>query len=163
MVCMSTAAWHQRKRQWKINWKILLQQMMSCKCFLGNSVLVHQNLQFCHRFYHTNLNINLNLRSELYDPECVSLNYMELLEKSKQLSFEVTPSQQAAVEKASQEQLCSRIWFRFRTGRITASKMHAVLHTNCVLPSLKVRGFTVQATSWGVSTKNKLSKPTKQF
>ena len=39
---------------------------------------------------------------------------MELLQKSKQFSFEVTPSQQAAVEKATQEQSSSRIWFRFR-------------------------------------------------
>ena len=83
---------------------------------------------------------------------------MELLQKSKHLSFEVTPSQQAAVEKATQEQSSSRIWFRFRTGRITASKMHAVLHTNCDMPSLSLiksicypeaHGFKVQATSWG--------------
>ena len=58
--------------------------------------------------------------SELYEPECISLNYRELLVKSKELTFTVSMSQQAAVESATRKQSASRVWFRFRTGQITA-------------------------------------------
>ena len=42
--------------------------------------------------------------SELYEPECISLNYRELLAKSKELRFTVSVSQQAAVESAARKQ-----------------------------------------------------------
>jgi len=48
---------------------------------------------------------------------------------------ELTPSQVQAVEKATQSQGASRIWFRQRAGRITASKLKLVLKTNPLNPS----------------------------
>ena len=54
--------------------------------------------------------------SELYEPECISLNYREFLVKSKKLTFTASVSQQAAVESATRKQSDSRVWFRFRTG-----------------------------------------------
>ena len=74
--------------------------------------------------------------SELYEPECISLNYREPLVKSNELTFTVSVSQQPAVESATRKQSDSRVWFRFRTGHITASKMHSVLHMNSDMPSV---------------------------
>ena len=76
--------------------------------------------------------------SELYEPECISLNYRELLAKLKELTFAVSVSQQADVESATRKQSDSRLWFRFRTGHITASKMHSILHTNSDMPSVSL-------------------------
>ena len=96
--------------------------------------------------------------SELYEPECISLNYRGLLVKSKELTFTVSVSQQAAVESATRKQSASRVWFRFRTGHITASKMHSILHTNSAMPSISLiksicypesYRFSVEATKWG--------------
>ena len=102
--------------------------------------------------------IYLQVLSELYEPECISLNYRELLVKSKELTFTVSVSQQAAVESATCKQSASHVWFRFRTGHITASKMHSVLHTNSDMPSVSLiksiwypesYRFSVEATKWG--------------
>ena len=96
--------------------------------------------------------------SELYEPECISLNYREFLVKSKELTFTVSVSQQAAIGFATRKQSASHVWFRFRTGHITASKMHSVLHTNSDLPSVGLiksicspesYRFSVEATKWG--------------
>ena len=35
-----------------------------------------------------------------------------------------------AVEKATRDQIDSSLWFKYRAGRVTASKMKAVCHTN---------------------------------
>lgn len=48
---------------------------------------------------------------------------------------ELTLSQVQAVERETQSQSASRIWFRQRAGRITASKLKQVLKTNPQLPS----------------------------
>ena len=67
-------------------------------------------------------------------------------------------SQKAAVESATRKQSASRVWFRFRTGHITASKMHSVLHANSDMPSVSLiksicypesYRFSVEATKWG--------------
>ena len=56
----------------------------------------------------------------LYDPNFLKLNYHELLEKCELVNIVVTFS---SVEEASREQYKSKIWFRYRSGRITASRM----------------------------------------
>ena len=76
--------------------------------------------------------------SELYEPECISLNYRELLAKSKELTFTISVSQQVAVDSATRKQSDSRVWFRFRTADKTASKMHSIMHTNSDMPSVSL-------------------------
>ena len=76
--------------------------------------------------------------SELYEPECISLNYKGLFAKSKELTFTVNMARQAPVESATCKQFDSRVWLRFRTGHITASKMHSILHTNSDMPSVSL-------------------------
>ena len=41
----------------------------------------------------------------------------------------------AAVEKETKKQNCSNVWFMFRAGRVTASKLHAVCKTDPAQPS----------------------------
>jgi hypothetical protein len=48
---------------------------------------------------------------------------------------ELTPSHITRVEKETRKQSGSRIWFRQRAGRITASKVKQVLGTKCDNPS----------------------------
>ena len=88
----------------------------------------------------------------------VSLNYRELLAKWNELTFTSGVSQEAAVESATRKQSDSRVWFRFRTGHITASKMHSILHTNSDMPSVSLikricypesYRFSTEATNWG--------------
>ena len=95
---------------------------------------------------------------QLYEPECISLNYRELLAKSKELTFTVSVSQQAAVGTATRKQPDSRVSFRFRTGHITASNMHSILHTNSDMRSVshiksmcypESYRFSAESTKWG--------------
>ena len=71
----------------------------------------------------------------LYDPNFLKLNYHELLEKCELVNIVVTPTMASSVEEASREQYKSKIWFRYRSGRITASKMKSVCHIDAANPS----------------------------
>jgi hypothetical protein len=98
--------------------------------------------------------------SELYDPNNIDMNYKELVEMGKNIRLTVTPEQREAVEEATREQASSRVWHRFRTGVVTASRMHAVTHTNINMPAVSLiksicypqaNKFSSKATSWGCS------------
>lgn len=63
-------------------------------------------------------------------------NY-EQLEKCESVleHLNVTPNMAFTVEKKSIKQYQSRIWFRYRAGRITASKMNSSCHTDAANPA----------------------------
>ena len=71
----------------------------------------------------------------LYDPNFQKLSYHELLEKCESVNIVVTPKMASSVEKASRAQYKSNIWFKYRSGRITASRMKSVCHTHAASPS----------------------------
>uniref|UniRef100_A0A1A8UK67 YqaJ viral recombinase domain-containing protein n=1 Tax=Nothobranchius furzeri TaxID=105023 RepID=A0A1A8UK67_NOTFU len=91
--------------------------------------------------------------------ETLHLPPKELAELCQEFQFEeLTPSQVQAVETATRDQSASRIWFRQRAGRITASKMRRVLRTSPQQPSKSLimaicypeaYRFTTDATSYG--------------
>ena len=90
----------------------------------------------------------------LYDPNNLKLRYHELLEKCEAICVEVTQNMAVTVEKASREQYKTGN----RAGRITASKMKAVCHTNPANPAQglikqvcypQTYNFTSKQTSWG--------------
>ena len=72
--------------------------------------------------------------SSLFDNSLADADYPTLLKKSEE-AFEllqVTKKQQELVEEKTREQASSRLWFRMRTGRITASKFkNAKYHIFC--------------------------------
>ncbi len=96
----------------------------------------------------------------LYNPDNRSLNYNSLMELSSTITITVTPDEVIAVEVKTRDQSRSRLWFRMRSGRITASKFKVACCTDPSSPALslimsvcypeKLR-FTSDATSWGCS------------
>ena len=95
----------------------------------------------------------------LYKPEHFSRSYEELLTLVLDLPREVvTPSMAANVEVLTRHQSKSQEWFRYRAGRITASRYRQVLHTYIQKPSFSLLkavcypesfSFKVPATLWG--------------
>ncbi|KAK7886436.1 hypothetical protein WMY93_026057 [Mugilogobius chulae] len=96
---------------------------------------------------------------EYRTPETLQLPPKELGELCQDFQLEeLTFSQVQAVERATRSQSASRIWFRQRAGRITASKLKQVLKTNPQQPSKSLikaicypeaYRFTTAATSYG--------------
>ena len=78
--------------------------------------------------------------SELYNPAAIEKNYLELLDISREVipSLKITEEQQNNVEILTREQHNCKQWYRFRAGRITASNMHAVFHTDANMPSMSI-------------------------
>ena len=75
--------------------------------------------------------------TNLYRSEYLNLSYLELLNESKQVlnSLTVTNEQAKKLEKATREQSKASIWYDYRAGRVTASKMKSAAHTNPAKPS----------------------------
>lgn len=70
----------------------------------------------------------------------------------------ISADQQKQVEEITKQQQKSNLWYLFRAGRITASKMYAISHTSMDNPSLsllkcicypEITKFYSVATSWG--------------
>ena len=70
----------------------------------------------------------------------------------------MTKKQQELVEEKTHEQASSGLWFRMRTGRITASKFKNACHTDPECPSQslilsichpEIARFNTEATKWG--------------
>lgn len=95
---------------------------------------------------------------ELYEEKYLKMNYMELLNASDTTEITITAEMAVAVEKATTNQSSSKLWFKYRAGRVTASRMKAVCHTDPANPAQsliksicypEVFKFSSKATSWG--------------
>ena len=91
-------------------------------------------------------------------PNLVTMSYAELIQCCSKLKITISQCQQSAVEKATKMQASSRDWFQFRAGRLTASNVYRVCHTDIALPSQSLimsicypesYKFSSAATSWG--------------
>ena len=71
----------------------------------------------------------------LHDPKFMTLEYEELLNECASLKILLTKNQAEKVEIETRNQAKSNLWFKFRAGRVTASKMKAVCHTDALNPS----------------------------
>ena len=96
--------------------------------------------------------------TELYDLNAATQNYAELLETCKHVKISVTKEQSQSVERATSGETNDKAWFRFRAGRIPASKLHIVCHSDVALPSQSlIKGicypesyrFSSKSTDWG--------------
>lgn len=78
--------------------------------------------------------------ASLYTASKTEMNYKELLEYSQRVSESVivTPDQVKYVEEHTRRQRNDRLWMQIRTGRVTASVVHEVLHTNAAQPSISL-------------------------
>ena len=96
--------------------------------------------------------------TDLYDESCLNLEYKDLLQKCKDVSISLTTEEANVIEEQTRGQAASKLWYRCRAGRITASRMRAVCHTQLTSPSrslilaicnpLSIR-FISKATEWG--------------
>ena len=96
--------------------------------------------------------------TNLYDPDNLKVGYHHLLQKASEVNITVTESQAMLVERETRSQSCSRLWYRMRSGRITASKFKAACRTDPCLPSHslvmsichpELSRFSSAATQWG--------------
>ena len=96
----------------------------------------------------------------LYEPDNRTLNYNDLMEVATRKSIIVSEDEAIAVEMKTRDQARSRLWFRMRAGRITASKFKVACSTDPSSPSLSLvmsicyperMRFSSDATSWGCS------------
>ena len=74
--------------------------------------------------------------TELYEECAQDLELNDLLTKCNAIKIDVSPAQAAHVEAITREQSSNRLWFRFQSGRTTASKMKAACHTDPCKPAL---------------------------
>ena len=102
------------------------------------------------------------IMSECFDKELSDVDFttLEKLANEKLNLYSVTEEQQKEVEQQTRMQSNSRIWFRMRTGRVTASKFKSACHTNPEKPSSslimsichpELAKFSTEATKWGCS------------
>lgn len=98
--------------------------------------------------------------SNLYNEQFASLSYPELLSKCEEVyaSLSITQDQAKLVENKTRTQSRSKTWFQQRSGRITASRLKASVHTKIAQPSQSLiksicypesHRFSTKATEWG--------------
>ena len=94
----------------------------------------------------------------LYDAKLLSASYVELLAAAETVRIDVSKEKCLAVEENTREQYKSRVWYRMRSGRVSASTLKAVCCTNIATPALSVissvchlelKCFQTSATAWG--------------
>ena len=77
------------------------------------------------------------LLSDLYKPEYLQMPYHCLLNACEDVfkMLHVTEQQAVNLEKETRAQSKSKLWFRHRAGRVTASRFKSVLSTDLARPS----------------------------
>lgn len=80
--------------------------------------------------------------------------------KSVKMFPSTSPEMCNLIERETKSQNKSKLWYKYRAGRVTASRMRAVCHTNLADPSQSLIKsicypeafqFTTKATAWGCS------------
>ncbi|XP_067654064.1 uncharacterized protein [Haliotis asinina] len=100
--------------------------------------------------------------TELFDETMVGIPYNDVLQHCHNIlsRLKITSDKVLAVEAATRTQASSPVWFQFRAGRITASKMKSVNRTSLSDPSRSLIRhicyptevkFSNPATRWGCS------------
>ena len=96
--------------------------------------------------------------SSLNQAQYIQMNYLELLAQCNSITVDISSEMAAKVEQATRSQSSSKLWFKYRAGRITASRMKAVCRTNpgsqaqSLIKTIcypEAFSFTTAATKWG--------------
>ena len=66
------------------------------------------------------------------------MNYFDLLKVAAETEVTVTAEQCIAAELNTRLQSQSSLWFQLRSGRVSASKLKAVCHTDPAMPALSL-------------------------
>lgn len=109
-------------------------------------------------FIHKNTNLPKSL-SHLFHEDNIALSYEDLMSKCSGVSVNLSETDCKNIESATKKQSSSPVWYEQRRGRITASRLHAVCHTNSEKPSKSLIKaicypdacrFSSEATKWGL-------------
>jgi hypothetical protein len=73
--------------------------------------------------------------SLLHRSEYMALEYHELLMACEAVEITVTKEMATSIEEETRNQSNSKLWYKYRAGRITASKMKAVCRTKSSYPA----------------------------
>ena len=113
------------------------------KCALSDSTLPIlfsvEDEPYCNSFKKSATHLPLALQS-LFKPEYLDCNYMELVEAGENMTglLEVTPVQQTHLEQITRGQASSKVWMKYRSGRITASRFYQAVHTDPHKPAISL-------------------------
>lgn len=95
----------------------------------------------CEKFIPSAFSLDLPLvLTDLHKPSYTTLSYFELLDLASATvdTITVTAEQALAVERNTRDQSRSRLRFRMRAGRVTASRFKSVCSTDPASPSLSL-------------------------
>ena len=120
---------------------------------------------YCASFCKPSTHLPLALQS-LFDPAHSESNYLQLVEEGERMPgvLDITPLQQQNLEELTRGQASSRLWMRYRAGRITASRLYQAVHTDAHKPALSLvfgicypesAKFTTKATRYGCEHERK--------
>jgi len=89
----------------------------------------------------------------------MQLEYHELLEVCDTVSLEFTAKMSQLIEKETRSMAKSTLWFKYRAGRVTASCMKSVCHTDSANPAQSLLKLICcpeefAFTCWGLSQEN---------
>ena len=98
--------------------------------------------------------------SPLFESSCSNMSYTDILVKCESVFQGLTINEQQCknIEVSTRGQANSKLWFRLRAGRVTASKFKAACHTDITQPSQSLiksvcypesSKFSSKATQWG--------------
>jgi len=114
---------------------------------------------YCDEYAPKSLNENFPKQLQsLYDPMYANFEYHQLLDTCESILLNVTEEMARSVEEATKLQSKSNLWFKYRAGRVTASRMKAICHTSAASPSQSLIksicypeafAFTSKQTIWG--------------
>ena len=94
----------------------------------------------------------------LKDTKYMEMDYHDFLTGCKSISIDITPKSADTIERATRDHSNSKLWFKYRACRMTASRMKALCHTNAGKPVQSlIKGicypeafsFKSKATTWG--------------
>jgi len=114
---------------------------------------------YCKSFMKSSSHFPLALQS-LFDPAHLENDYLQLVEEGENMPgiLDITSQQQKNLEELTKGQANSRLWMRYRAGRITASRLYQAVHTDPHKPALSIiygicypesTKFTTKVTQYG--------------
>jgi len=104
--------------------------------------------------------------TEYYNPTLIDVEFDELKNACDAISISLTEEMSITVEAATRLQAKCKLWYKYRSGRITASRMKAVCSTTITNPSRSLIesicypdacSFSSKQTDWGTK-KEKCAK-----
>jgi len=96
--------------------------------------------------------------TDLADKNTFDFSYADLLKRCETVEYQVTSEAARNCEAYTRQQAKSGIWFRYRAGRVTASKLKSACRTDAGAPSVSLiksvcypdlHRFSTEATRWG--------------